>query len=96
MSVRLGDNDTLSHVFDPAPLVTGNTRSQDHAPVYHPNGGFYFGWRDRLVEHGNYFRGRTRGYVMPRVHSADVDDELDFEYAEFLSASGRLEAPGGT
>lgn len=88
MSVRVGEDGLVEHVFDPAPLVTGNTRSQDHAPVYHPNGGFYFGWRDRLVTNGNYFAGKTKGHVMPRLASVDIDDEDDFRYAEHLVKSG--------
>lgn len=88
MSVRIADDGLVEHVFDPAPLVTGDTRSQDHAPVYHPNGGFYFGWRDRLVSNGNYFAGKTKGYVMPRLASVDIDDENDFLYAEHLVKSG--------
>lgn len=91
MSTTLGEDDTLEPVFDPSPLVTGNTRSQDHAPVYRPNGAFYMAWRDRLVEHGNYFRGRVRGHAMPRLNSADIDDEIDFQYAEFLLRTGVLD-----
>lgn len=90
MSTRLGQEAQLEPVFDPSPLVTGNTRSQDHAPVYHPNGGFYMAWRQRLVDHGNYFRGRVRGHVMDRLNSADIDDETDFQYAEFLFSSGAV------
>ncbi|NKB44869.1 MAG: hypothetical protein GKS03_11390 [Alphaproteobacteria bacterium] len=92
MSVRVDDDGLVEHVFDPAPLITGDTRSQDHAPVYHPNGGFYFGWRDRLVANGNYFAGKTKGYVMPRLASVDIDDENDFRYAEHLVKSGRVGA----
>ncbi len=90
MSARLEEDGALAPVFDPSPLITGNTRSQDHGAVYHPNGAFYMSWRDRLVESGNYFRGRVRGHVMPRVNSADIDDETDFQYAEFLLRNGSV------
>ncbi|MEQ8736030.1 MAG: acylneuraminate cytidylyltransferase family protein [Rhodospirillaceae bacterium] len=90
MSVRIDDAGTLEHVFDPAPLITGHTRSQDHAPVYHPNGAFYFGWREQFIANGNFFSGKTLGYKMPRLQSVDIDEEVDFRYAEFLLQSGEI------
>ena len=74
----------IDFMFNPSPLVTGNTRSQDHKPVYRPNGGFYMAWADSLRKKGNFFRGKVRGYVMPREFSADIDTDLDFKYAELL------------
>ncbi len=38
------DTQELQYIFDPSPLVTGNTRSQDHTPTYRPNGAFYISW----------------------------------------------------
>ncbi|MFL2769667.1 MAG: cytidylyltransferase domain-containing protein [Rhodospirillaceae bacterium] len=91
MSMRVDDVGLIKHVFNPAPLVSGNTRSQDHDEVYHPNGGFYFGWRGRLITNGNYFAGKTKAYIMPRLTSIDIDDENDFRYAEHLLQSGVVE-----
>lgn len=84
------ESDELSGVFDPCPLETGDTRSQDQKTIYRPNGGFYMAWLDRFVNNRNYFIGRTRGYEMPRLASVDIDERLDLEYAEFLLKSGRV------
>ena len=74
----------ISGVFDPCPLITGDTRSQDQKLIYRPNGGFYISWLDRFVANRNYFRGKVRGFPMDRLDSVDVDNELDMEYADFV------------
>jgi len=81
---RNDQDGVISGVFDPCPLITGDTRSQDQKPIYRPNGGFYISWLDRFVENRNYFRGRVHGFPMDRLDSVDVDNELDMEYADFV------------
>lgn len=85
MSMRLNEESReLDFLFNPSPLVTGNTRSQDHQTVYRPNGGFYIAWTQSLRKQGNFFRGKVRGYAMPREYSVDIDTSLDLKYAELL------------
>lgn len=74
----------LSPVFDPCPLITGDTRSQDQKPIFRPNGGFYMSWINKFVNNRNYFKGKVKGYAMERLSSVDLDEITDFEYAEFL------------
>lgn len=62
----------------------GNTRSQDHATVYRPNGAIYGSCTQSLLKNKNYYKGSVRGYYMPRERSADIDTELDFKVAESL------------
>lgn len=89
MSMKI-DNETkkVDYLFNPSPLVIDDTRSQDHRPVYRPNGGFYISWWHRLKINCNFFRGKVRGYVMSREKSADIDTKLDLLYAEFLLRQG--------
>ena len=70
--------------FDPSPLLSGATRSQDQAPILHPNGAVYMAWIDAYRQYGTFYRGRCRGYEMDRYESLDIDSEADLEYAEFL------------
>lgn len=81
----------LEGLFDPSPLVTGNTRSQDQERVLRPNGGFYMAWWDRFLVNRNYFKGKVRPYIMEREYSADVDTLTDLEYAEFLLRNHKLD-----
>ena len=87
LSVTL-DNGAITPVFDPCPLITGNTRSQDQGVIYRPNGAFYFHRLPAFHKHQNFWKGRVLGYVMDRMESADVDTELDLAYAELLLARG--------
>lgn len=92
MSVNIDEvNKVISPVFSPSPLITGNTRSQDHPPVFRPNGAFYMAWWGKFMVNQNYFQGQVKGYTMDRRYSADIDTETDFEYAEFMLQKGRVE-----
>lgn len=67
-----------------SPLLSGDTRSQDHDDIYRPNGGFYIIWINRLLDIGNFFKGNVVGYEMNKNYSVDIDDINDFLYAECL------------
>jgi CMP-N-acetylneuraminic acid synthetase len=85
LSVTLGDDDGyIRGVWDPCPLITGDTRSQDQATIYRPNGAFYIQWMARFMVNRNFWKGDVRGYAMDREDSVDIDDERDLEYAQFM------------
>ena len=85
MSIEFKNNSKLlKYIFNPSPLVTGNTRSQDHKPIFRPNGGFYISWWDKLKTNKNFFSGIIKGHDMPREHSVDIDNQTDLIYAEML------------
>ena len=83
LSVSLEDG-IIKPIFDPCPLITGNTRSQDQKTVYRPNGAFYIQWMKSFKESKNFWKGNVRGYVMDRLDSVDIDTERDLQYAQFL------------
>jgi len=64
------------------PFANDNTRSQDHNPVYRPNGALYISRWEAFRTHQNFFKGTIRGYYMDRASSVDIDTELDFVVAE--------------
>lgn len=75
---------SVKSVFEPSPLITGNTRSQDQATIYRPNGAFYIQWMKKFLVNQNFWKGKVCGYVMDRMDSIDIDNQIDLEYAEFL------------
>jgi CMP-N-acetylneuraminic acid synthetase len=83
LSVTLQEG-VVQPVFEPCPLLTGNTRSQDQAVIYRPNGAFYIQWMERFLVNQNFWKGKVKGYVMDRMDSVDIDNQTDLEYAEFL------------
>jgi CMP-N-acetylneuraminic acid synthetase len=91
LSVTLTEEAKLiKPVFNPCPLITGNTRSQDQKTIYRPNGGFYISWWKSFGVNQNFWKGNVRGYVMPRINSVDIDDNTDLMYAQFLLDTGSL------
>lgn len=59
--------------------------SQSLPKLYMPNGGIYATRRDVLMEQGSLYGDRMRVHVMPRERSVDIDDPIDFEFADFLA-----------
>jgi CMP-N-acetylneuraminic acid synthetase len=79
-----GGDRLLVPVFDPSPLVSGRTRSQDQVPMLHPNGAIFLAWWQSYRLHGSFYRGVVRGHEMSRSESVDIDTSEDLEYARFL------------
>lgn len=86
LSLTINENNDakLNALLDPSPLVTGDTRSQEFSKYYIVNGGFYVAWMDQFVTKNNFFQGKTKAYVIDKLHSVDIDYQLDFEWAEYL------------
>lgn len=66
----------------------GHVRRQDLPRVWGLNGSIYVWQRAALARaalHG-FWSVRVHGCVMPRARSVDIDDALDFEWAEWLHA----------
>ena len=78
-------------VFGDGAMVTGNTRSQDQRPAYHPNGAIYVR-RVADLAYSNLkslYQGAVP-YLMDRTVSFDIDSEVDFAMATALLESGLL------
>lgn len=68
-----------------SPLVTGDTRSQNHKKVYRPNGGIYLSNTKIFKKTKNFFKQKKLGYlIMNKIVSLDVDDINDFKLAELV------------
>lgn len=76
------DQGLLNETDSSRPFANGNSRSQDHFGAYRPNGAFYGMWWTSFDRLRNFFRGKVRGYVMPRENSVDIDTEFDLAMAE--------------
>jgi len=83
-AVSLNNANEMKAIYEPSPLITGKTRSQDQAPTYRPNGAFFFTWIKSLARLKSFYSGKVKGYVMPRSRSFDIDDREDFALAEWV------------
>lgn len=62
-----------------------NKRSQDLEKYYRINGAIYICKIDKLFEENSFFiKDNIFAYVMDRKSSVDIDEEIDFKFAEFL------------
>lgn len=64
------------------PWQNGNSRSQEHPVIYRPNGAFYGMWCNHFGKVNNFYRGKIKGYYMPRHLSVDIDQKIDLLVAE--------------
>ena len=61
----------------------GRMAAHEIPDVYVRNGAVYASRRD-VIEAGDVIGADCRGYEMPRERSVDINDEVDFRFAEFL------------
>ena len=59
-------------------------RRQDYTETYRPNGAVYALYTESLLRHKTFYPENTIAYVMPKERSIDIDDEIDFKFAEYL------------
>lgn len=59
-------------------------RRQDMPKVYRLNGAIYIAKTEFLLNNKNWYNEKTLAYLMDRLSSVDIDDMLDFKFAEFL------------
>ena len=64
-------------------------RRQELPPVYHRNGAIYACRVPFFEASGALWDSRPAPYLMPRERSLNIDDPLDFEWAEFLYSKAR-------
>lgn len=73
-----GDNSIVPHL---------NFEQQNRQALkgnYLLNGAIYFVSKDFFTKHNGFIGSETRGYIMPRERSVDIDDQLDWDLAEFF------------
>lgn len=69
----------------PKLVKRGGFAARQLAPkVFDMNGAVYVWWKDVLKREKAVFLRKSRIYVMPKARSVDIDDEVDFKFAETL------------
>tara|TARA_Y100000589_G_scaffold264148_1_gene254762 strand:- start:1206 stop:1889 length:684 start_codon:yes stop_codon:yes gene_type:complete len=59
-------------------------RRQDLENLYILNGAIYLSTKKHLIDHKNFISEKTLPYVMNKEYSVDIDDQIDWEYAELI------------
>ena len=71
------------------PLDNKSARRQDFEPVYDIATAFYITSPDFVLRTDSFWEGRVGAVEIPAAHAVDIDDELDFCFAEFLMKKER-------
>jgi len=80
LQTRLYDEQGQAVNHNPKELL----RTQDLPPIYEENSCIYIFSRDSLAEHAHRIGSRPLMFPMPREEAWDIDEELDFQIADFL------------
>jgi CMP-N,N'-diacetyllegionaminic acid synthase len=78
---RINKNGILEDYFTNANTMKNR---QEFDASYIPNGSIYIFNVDKLRSLRTYYMDKTFPYIMSRAHSVDIDEVLDFYWAEFL------------
>ena len=84
ISLNVPVNENYIELSENSPLITGNTRSQNHKPSYRPNGGFYVSKWSSFDKYRNFWKGNVKYYFMNRINSIDIDDQIDLNIANMI------------
>jgi CMP-N,N'-diacetyllegionaminic acid synthase len=72
------------HIPELVTTLSKNTRRQDFEKRYELNGAIYISISDLFTKQNSFISNHTIAYVMPKERSIDIDDEIDFKFAEYL------------
>ena len=78
---RINKNGILEDYLTNANIMKNR---QEFDASYIPNGAIYIFNVDKLRSLRTYYMDKTFPYIMSRAHSVDIDEVLDFYWAEFL------------
>ncbi len=79
----LPEDDSLDGFID----INKVGRRQDMGTYYRINGAIYIQNRDLLMNGESIYSQGSYAYVMDKKHSVDIDDEMDFLFAQTLIAN---------
>ena len=63
---------------------SGVKRRQEERPEVTPSGGFYIAKWDAFLQTHSFYTEWTRASLVPEESSLDIDEPLDWEFAQFL------------
>lgn len=65
-------------------LKNNQKNKQAYIKTYIPNGALFVFKLSLIEQKKTYYSGKTYAYLMPKERSIDIDDDFDFEMAQYL------------
>jgi len=66
----------------------GILRRQDEKPEITPSGGFYIAKWNSFKANKSFYTDKTLPYLVPDIHGLEIDETIDWLWAEFLIKEG--------
>lgn len=85
-SNKLPGNGRMNNFIHPD---AANKSSRELKNFYRLNGATFLGYCDYLKKQKSFLGSKTYAYIMPKERSVDIDDEIDFNFAEFYFRQGK-------
>lgn len=82
LACNISETNEVLPIFDN--LEQGITNSKFIKKYHKPSGAFYMSQLGSLLFYRNFFKGTTRGVIVPKERSVDINDIYDIKYAESL------------
>ena len=67
--------------------------SQELKAYYYLNGAIYISTVSKLLQHHGFFGPKIKPYIMPHERSIDIDEQFDFELAQFYAKRSKHTLP---
>ena len=67
-----------------------NTRSQDLPKTYMENWAILISSKNSFIENNGFYTDFTKAFVLNEIEAIDIDEEIDFEYCEFLLTKNKI------
>jgi len=71
-------------------------RRQELPDVYRPNGAIYISTIKNIYKNNGFYCDKIVPYIMPPERSIDIDEEIDFKFAELLIQEDTINANYGS
>ncbi len=76
------EHDGMVRLVNPPPRP--GARRQDFPPVFDISTAFYITTPSFVLDSDSYWAGRVGAIEIPVEHAIDIDEQIDFDFAEFL------------
>jgi len=68
-----------------------NETSTNTDKLYRPNGSIFLTKMEYFLQYNTFVSEDAVPYIMPRIRSVDIDEDVDYYFAEFLLKTNKLE-----
>lgn len=92
-TIYIQQKDKYLEIISRRIAASGTLRRQDVQREITPSGGLYIAKWQSFKENKTFYTPKALAYVLPEVNSVDIDEDLDWKWAEFLIEAKVIDIP---